>query len=76
MNTRQRAVKRYMINELLEFSCFYGVERKKLQRLSYQEVYQYYRLFKLQIHSNKASNKKSLTDLWWGFCFTAYTLKN
>ena len=47
MKTRQRAVKRYMINELLEFSCFYGVERKKLQRLSYKEVYQYYRLFKL-----------------------------
>ena len=47
MNTRQRAVKKYMINELLEFSCFYGTERKKLQRLSYKEVYQYYRLFKL-----------------------------
>ena len=48
MNTRlQREVKRIMINELLEFSCFYGTERKRLQRLSYQEVYQYYRLFKL-----------------------------
>ena len=47
MNTRQRAVKKAMINELLAYSCFYGTDRKKLQRLSYKEVYSYYKAFML-----------------------------
>ena len=47
MDTRQRAVKQYMINELLTYSCFYGTDRKKLQRLSYKEVYHYYMEFML-----------------------------
>ena len=44
---KQRQVKQYMINELLAFSCFYGTDRKKLQRLSYKEVYSYYKAFML-----------------------------
>ena len=47
MDTRQRAVKKYMINQLLSFSCFYGTKRKTLQRLSYKEVYHYYMEFML-----------------------------
>ena len=37
--------KHRMINELIEFSCFYNCDKKKLQRLSYKEVHHYYRLF-------------------------------
>ena len=44
---KQTQAKKAMISELLEFSCFYGTQRKKLQRLSYKEVYHYYKLFSL-----------------------------
>ena len=37
--------KNTMINELISYSCFYNCDKKKLQRLSYKEVYNYYRLF-------------------------------
>jgi hypothetical protein len=35
-----------MINELINFTCFYNVDRIELQKLSYHKIKEYYKLFK------------------------------
>ena len=42
-NTRNKSK---MINELITFTCFYNVDRIELQKLSYNEIKEYYKLFK------------------------------
>ena len=52
MNTNKQTLnKSKMINELINFSCFYNVDRIELQKLSYHKIKEYYKLFKYQ---NKA----------------------
>ena len=35
-----------MINELITFSCLHNVDRIELQKLSYNKIKEYYKLFK------------------------------